>query len=142
MSLEADIQTVKRVYEYFNTKNADGLMSLVTDDFELVDIALGITWKGKQGWGEWLQNWAVSLPDALTELKTVTATDQRIVTEHTGRGTHTGPLTTPIGVIPPTGKRIELSFAEVYIMRDGKIRMMRAYWDTGTLMRQLGLVPA
>jgi steroid delta-isomerase-like uncharacterized protein len=142
MSLQQDIHTVELVYEYFNTHNAEGLMSLVTDDFELVDIALGYTWKGKQGWGEWLQNWAVSLPDAITTVNSITATDGRVVTEHTGRGTHTGTLTTPMGAIPATGRKIELSFAEVYIMRDGKIREMRAYWDTGTLMRQLGLVTA
>ena len=142
MSLEQDIQTVKNVYEYFNTHNAEGLMGLVTDDFELEDVALGYTWKGKEGWGEWLQNWAVSLPDAMTVVNSITATEGRIVTEHTGRGTHTGTLNTPGGAIPATGKKIELRFAEIYLMRDGKIKTMRAYWDTGTLMRQLGLVTA
>lgn len=140
MSLEQDIRTVELVYEYFNTHNVEGLMSIVADDFELVDVALGITWKGKKGWGEWLQIWADSLPDAITTVNTITATGERIVTEHTGRGTHTGTLNTPMGAIPATGRRIELSFAEIYVMREGKIRMMRAYWDTGTLLRQLGVV--
>jgi len=36
-------------------------------------------------------------------------------------------------------KAIKLQFAEVFTMRDDKIRQMKAYWDSATLMRQLGL---
>lgn len=39
-----------------------------------------------------------------------------------------------------TGKTVQLRFAEVFEMRDGKIKTMRTYWDTDTLMRQLGLI--
>ena len=52
----------------------------------------------------------------------------------------TGPLQTPAGTIPATGKTLQLRFAEVFEMRDGKIKTTRAYWDTATLMRQLGLM--
>jgi len=137
---DQNIATIHAVYEGFNTGNVPLLLSLVTDDFELVDVALGMSWHGQQGWGEWLQNWATSMPDARVDLETLTAQGDRIVTEHTGGGTHTGPLNTPAGAIPPTGKTIQLKFAEVFEMRDGKIRTMRAYWDTGSLMRQLGLM--
>ncbi|HVU14883.1 MAG TPA: nuclear transport factor 2 family protein [Phototrophicaceae bacterium] len=139
MSLEQNIQTVRSLYDYFNQKDMAGLMSIVSDDFVLNDIALGMTWRGKQGWGEWLGIWAVSLPDAQVHVDSVTGQGNFVVAEHTGGGTQTGPLNTPSGVIPPTGKQINLSFAEFFEMRDGKIAVMRAYWDTGTLMRQLGV---
>ncbi len=138
MSNEQNFTTVRGVYEGFNTGNVPLLLSLITDDFELIDVALGLSWHGKQGWGEWLQNWATSMPDAQTRIDSIIGQGDMIVTEHTGSGTHTGPLNTPAGEIPATGKRIELKFAEVFEMRDGKIKTMRAYWDTGTLMRQLG----
>lgn len=64
----------------------------------------------------------------------------KVATRVAWSGTHTGPLNTPAGAIPPTGKTIRLKFAEAFEMRDGKIKTMRAYWDTGTLMRQLGLI--
>lgn len=139
MSFEQNIATVKSVYEGFNTGNVPLLLSLVTDDFELVDVALGMSWQGQQGWGEWLQNWATSMPDAQVHLDSLTAQGDVVVTEHTGCGTQTGPLNTPMGAIPPTGKTIRLQFAEVFGMRGGKIKTMRAYWDTATLMRQLEL---
>jgi steroid delta-isomerase-like uncharacterized protein len=131
--------TVRAVYDGFNAGDVPTLLTLVTDDFELVDVALGMSWHGRQGWGEWLQNWATSLPDARIHLDSMVAEGDVIVTEHTGRGTHNGVLNTPMGAIPPTGKSIELKFAEFFTMRDDKIKTMRAYWDTGTLMRQLGM---
>ncbi|MEO8392821.1 MAG: ester cyclase [Chloroflexota bacterium] len=140
MSLEQDVQKVRLVYDYFNAHNSEGLMSLVTDDFELVDMALGMTWKRKKGWGEWLQMWVTAMPDAALELMTITPTLDRIVTEHIVRGTHTGTLAAPMLTLAPTGKRVELSFANVNLMKKDKIKLMRVYWDTGTLMRQLGLV--
>ena len=140
MSLDQNIATVRAVYAGFNTGNVPLLLSLVTEDFELEDVALGMSWHGPQGWSEWLQNWATSMPDAHIQLDSITAQGDQVATEHSGGGTQTGPLNTPMGSIPPTGKSIQLRFAEVFTMRDGKIKTMRAYWDTATLMRQLGLM--
>jgi steroid delta-isomerase-like uncharacterized protein len=57
-------------------------------------------------------------------------------------GTNTGPLTTPMGEMPPTGKRVELKGA-VYIRMDdrGLVAEERRYYDTGSLMRALGVTP-
>lgn len=139
MSKEQNIETVRNVYAGFNTGNVSLLMTLVTDDFALVDVALGMSWHGKQGWGEWLQNWAVAMPDAQTHLDLLVADGDVVVTEHHGGGTHTGPMATPAGVVPPTGNAILLKFAEVFEMREGRIKTMRAYWDSASLLRQLGV---
>ena len=48
------------------------------------------------------------------------------VLQVTGGGTHSGVLNTPMSAIPPTGKSIELKFAEFFIMRDDKIKTLRA----------------
>jgi ketosteroid isomerase-like protein len=64
-----------------------------------------------------------------------------VATEHIGRFTHTGPLLTPAGEIPPTGRRVELQIAEVYRMREGKIALLHAYYDVATMLRQPGLMP-
>ena len=140
MSNEQNQATVLAVYSGFNAQDWAGLLDLVTEDFELEDVALGVAWHGKEGWREWLAAWAVSMPDAMTRVDSITVQGDRVVTEHTGGGTHTGPLQTPAGTIPATGKTLQLRFAEVFEMREGKIKTMRAYWDTATLMRQLGLM--
>ena len=58
-------------------------------------------------------------------------------------GTHTGPLATPTGgEVPPTNKRIEVKGAAfVRLNGSGEIVEERRYYDVGTLLRQLGLMP-
>jgi hypothetical protein len=57
-------------------------------------------------------------------------------------GTNSGPLATPMGEVPATGKRIDMRAALVgRINAENLIVEERRYHDTGTLMRQLGLVP-
>ena len=57
------------------------------------------------------------------------------------RGAHTGPLETPAGEVPPTGRRIEIEFSVVARARDGLLVDGREYYDSMTLLTQLGLMP-
>ncbi len=69
MPTEQNQATVLAVYSGFNTQDWTGLLDLVTEDFELEDVALGVSWHGKEGWREWLAAWAVSMPDAMTRVE-------------------------------------------------------------------------
>ncbi len=104
-------------------------------------MAAGQTLHGPEGCRQWLATFRTALPDARVELTNVLVDGDRVATEHVGRGTHRGPFVTPAGPIPPTGRPVELRIAEMYQVRAGKIRYLRAYYDSATLMRQLGLLP-
>lgn len=132
---------VRSLFEAFNDGDLDRAAGLVSDDFELVDVATGLTFQGPEGCRAWLQTFLTALPDARTEIVNVFAEADRVATEHVGRGTQTGPLVTPGGTIPATGRNVELRIAEIYELRDGKITRLYAYYDGATLMRQLGLLP-
>ncbi|WP_448627518.1 ester cyclase [Geodermatophilus sp. URMC 64] len=66
----------------------------------------------------------------------------RIVVEGRFTGTHTGPLQTPAGEFPPTGRPMDLPFADVFRVVDGKVTEHRIYYDPAGLLAQLGLLPA
>ncbi len=51
-------------------------------------------------------------------------------------GDHTGDL---FG-IPATGKHVEMSMMSVYGVEEGKIQWARLYYDSASLMRQLGMI--
>ena len=55
------------------------------------------------------------------------------------RGTHTGPMQTPDGVIPATGKSVEIRTCRVIEIEDDKVKSIREYYDQMTMMQQLGL---
>ena len=62
-----------------------------------------------------------------------------MVVEFTGRGTHTGTLVTSMGEIPATGRSLTLQLCDVMEFKNGKVQSQKTYFDTGSMMAQLGL---
>jgi steroid delta-isomerase-like uncharacterized protein len=135
------VTVVEALFEAFNDGDLDRAAECVSDDFELVDVAAGQSFQGPNGCRQWLGMFRTALPDARTELVSIFAHGAQVASEHIGRGTQTGPFATPAGTIPPTDRPIELRIGEFYEVRDGKITRLTAYYDTATMMRQLGLMP-
>ena len=80
-------------------------------------------------------------PDGQVTVDRVIASGDTVVVEFTGRGTHTGTLTTSMGSIPATGRSLTLQLCDVMEFQDGKLKSQRTYFDTGSMMAQLGLAP-
>jgi ketosteroid isomerase-like protein len=55
--------------------------------------------------------------------------------------THTGPLATPDGEVPATGRTVRVPFAAVVRVRGGRVASTCVYLDPLGFMAQLGLVP-
>jgi steroid delta-isomerase-like uncharacterized protein len=134
-------EVVRSFFAAFNDGDLDRAAANVSDDFELLDVAAGQIFRGPEGCRQWLETFRAALPDAQTELVNVFAEGSRVATEHIGRGTHSGPFVTAAGTIPATGRKVELRIAELYELREGKIVRLHAFYDSATMMRQLGLLP-
>jgi predicted ester cyclase len=132
---------IQSVYEAFNDNDIDRAVLSVSDEFELTDMATGRVYRGPEGFRQWLQSWKEFMPDARAEVTNGVAVGDWVATEHVGRGTHTGTLMTPMGKTAPTGRKIELKFAEVCLMRRSRMVRMRTYWDAASLLGQVGLLP-
>lgn len=68
-------------------------------------------------------------------------TDNAAATELTFTGTHTGPLVTPGGDLPPTGRQVTLHSASFLYFRDGLIAEEHSYANQVPFLTQLGLMP-
>ena len=80
-----------------------------------------------------------AFPDLLLEIVHHYAVSGDIsVIEFVGSGTHTGDL----GGIPATGRTVRMTVCDVIEVKDGKIYREREYYDTLSLMQQLGVMPA
>jgi predicted ester cyclase len=60
-----------------------------------------------------------------------------VVAQGIGRGTHRGVFNSPAGPLPPTGRRMEVQFCDVYRLEHGKIIRADSYFDFYGLLRQL-----
>jgi len=130
---------VNQMYRLFNERKLEEASRLVAADGTWTNVATGLTLRGPEGFVQTAQGWLRALPDARVEIRRQTIGESSVVTEFTGRGTHDGPLDTPNGSIPATGKPIEVEFCEILTLRDGKVVEARNYFDAATLLRQIGV---
>jgi steroid delta-isomerase-like uncharacterized protein len=67
--------------------------------------------------------------------------DRTAATELTFTGTHSGPLTTPAGDVPATGRQVTVHSASFMSFREGLIAEEHTYSNQLAFLTQLGLMP-
>lgn len=133
------IEIQNHVYGLFNTGNAEEVLRHATDDVVVEMVAFGQVHRGIGGFREFLTGFLSAFPDLHITVKRQVADGARVAVEFTARGTHRGPLMTPAGAIPATGRTVDFAVCEVWDFRDGKLSGLRNYQDAGSILRQLGL---
>jgi steroid delta-isomerase-like uncharacterized protein len=133
--------TVRKFFQAVNDSDSDAAAALVTDDAEFRDIPGDRRYNGPDGVKANFEFWLGAFPDGKVEIVKIIEAGDTAVVEYKGRGTNTGTLRMETGDIPATGKQVEMEFCDVLEMRGDKIAGGRSYYDTGSLMQQLGLIP-
>ena len=133
---------IRSIYDAFNRRDYDHARRVMHPDAELVNVATGETHRGPDGMRAFMEGWTRAFPNGQTEVTRLAVAGETVVAEFVGRGTHDGPLATPAGDVPPTGRAVEVPFCDVWTVRGGQIVGNRTYFDLATMMRQLGLAPA
>src|SRR6266540_5154026 len=139
-----DIKGIERLLnrniEALNGKDMEALLANQQPDATLV-IAAGVALHGHEQLRRYTEALWAAFPDgAFSFAGRVVAGDAAGV-ELVFTGTHAGPLATPNGVIPPTGKRVTLHSASILRFKEGLIASEHAYPDQLDFMTQLGLMP-
>ena len=133
---------VRAHYDVFNRRDLDKAVAMVSDTVKWTNIPFDMTFDGRDGYRQFLENWTNALPDAKIEIVNLIVGEEWIAAECIGRGTHNGPLVGPNGTIDPTHKKLEMKFCELHRVVDGQITEGRTYFDGTSMMRQLGVLPA
>jgi ketosteroid isomerase-like protein len=122
VSIEDNTRIVQNIHPLWNNREFDRILSeMIAEDIEWTTVPTGETFRGHKGFRQFMQGWADAFPDGKTEDTTTYAGDEFGVTEFIGRATQDGPLKSPAGEIPPTGRSVEFKRCEVYKFREGKI---------------------
>ena len=129
----------RRLYEAWNERNFDEAVAAAAPDSTITIVGPGDVFRGPEGSRQFNEMWAAGFPDGAVTVDRVIASGDLVVVEYTGRGTHTGTLATSMGDIPATGRSMTLELCDVTEFKDGKVLSQRTYFDTGSMMAQLGL---
>ena len=129
----------RRIHEAWNERSFDEIAEATAPDGTITIVGSGDTFVGADGSRAYNTMWAEGFPDGKVTVDRVIESGNYVVVEFTGRGTHTGTLSTSMGDIPATGRAVTLQFCDLMEFENGKVRRQRSYFDTGSMMAQLGL---
>ncbi|TAK73750.1 MAG: hypothetical protein EPO16_12040, partial [Dehalococcoidia bacterium] len=90
---------------------------------------------------EFVRTFSTAFPDAKIEFHDFMEAGNKAAAELTYSGTHTGPLSSPQGDIPATGKRVSLPGSAFVTIQGDRVTRFRGYYDQMAMMAQLGLMP-
>jgi steroid delta-isomerase-like uncharacterized protein len=131
-------QLVISIHDAFSKNQFNKVLELCHEKVEVHAYAFGAVFHGKEGFMNFMQSFKGAFPDVTIHHKNLLVETNSAAIEFTGRGTHTGPLVTPGGTIPASGKKIELDVAEFMAFEDGLLVSLHNYQDAASLMRQIG----
>ena len=132
-------ELARRLHEAWNERNFDEIAEAAAPDSTITIVGSGDRFEGVEGSRAYNTMWADAFPDGRVTVDRVIASGDYVVVEFTGRGTHTGTLVTSMGEIPATGRSLTLQLCDVMEFKDGKVRSQTTYFDSGSMMAQLGI---
>jgi steroid delta-isomerase-like uncharacterized protein len=124
-----------------NGRDLEGYLANQQPDVEFV-LPGGVTIRGREQVGQYTEAMWAAFPDATLTFGRQFLGDEGAATEVVLSGTHTGPMATPNGPVPPTGKRVNVHSVSILRFEDGRIASEHVYFDQLELLTQLGLAPA
>jgi ketosteroid isomerase-like protein len=128
---------IRKLYDAVNRKDLATIASYGSAESEWLDVPFNYTSRGVNAIIDPWKSWFDIFPDATCEVQRLTALGDHVVAQGIGRGMHRGVFSSPAGVLPPTGRSMQVQFCDVYQLRDGKIIRADSYFDFYGLLQQL-----
>ena len=130
---------IRKAYQTAEDQDVAGWIAAFTEDGTFTDESIPHTYQGPAELGKTVEVYAKAFPDMHRELHSFYVVGDIVVVQLHLQGTHTGPLESPAGTVPPTGKRMDAPCCDVFELVDGKIKRFDCYPEASVIARQLGL---
>jgi steroid delta-isomerase-like uncharacterized protein len=132
------LNTVKTFYERFGAGDLDGATDMFDPGVESVTPTGPI--HGRDAFRAYGEVFRTAFPDSRMTIVSAMESGSTVAAEGRYTGAQTGPLVTPQGEIPPSGRSIDLPYADFFRFEGGRIVSHHVYYDQVTFLTQLGLM--
>lgn len=130
-----NIDTIRQAHQAFNQRDFDQGVASMSEDVTYHDRARGETYRGRDGFKEFMKSWVESFSDAEVAEPTYHDAGDTVIAEYVGRGVNDGAF----GSLPPTEKELNLRMCEVLRFdEEGRVVSGNVYYDRLQMMTQLG----
>lgn len=130
-------EAATRLLEAFNEGDWEAFRAGVTEDVVYVEAGTGRTIEGADAYLALCHGWRTAIPDVRGTVRRSLEGDGVVAQEVTWVGTHDGPLPTPNGDIPPTGRPISVDATLWVETRGDAVAEVHHHLDVMALMAQI-----
>lgn len=130
---------VREAYATAERFDLAGWIALFGDDGVFVDESVKVTYKGPE-LDYPVRQYKTAFADMHRELYNFWTVGNTVLVRLALQGTHTGPLRTPFGTIPPTGKKMDAPCLDVFELENRKIKKFDCYPEGSVILAQLGVI--
>ena len=129
-------ELIHRFYEAFNRRDFAMYDRLFTHD--CLTEGPGVQLTGVEGARAFDRVWITAMPDGKVTTLLTTTGDRTVMCENRFQGTHTGPLVTADGTLPPSARRFDERYAAVFELDGERIKRQTLHFDRVQVMKVLG----
>ncbi|WP_052351992.1 ester cyclase [Deinococcus pimensis] len=133
-------QALQDMMDAFNAGDLDRFRQYLDPNLTYTEPATGSQAQSADAYLKLCEGWRRAFPDLHGTIERVVMDGDTVVEEITWDATHDGPLDTPGGTIPATGRRISSKAVFWAVMGPQGAREVVHYLDLATIMNQLGLL--
>jgi steroid delta-isomerase-like uncharacterized protein len=141
LASDALVKLAREQVDAFSRGDWQGLRAGLASDSHYEELGTTRTVDGAEEIVELFKGWKQAFPDAAGTVTSAVASADMVALEVTWNGTHSGPLVTAEGTIAASGKRQQTPAAIFFTFAGDKIKESRQYFDSLTLLKQIGAQP-
>ena len=136
------LQIGQALLEAFNDADWPRFRERLAPDVVYEETGTGRRLEGAEAYMAALEGWKRAIPDARCTIRQSIASGDTAMFELVWEGIHSGPLESPGGASPASGKQIYVQAAFASTVQGDKVTSVRHYLDVLTLLQQIGAMPA
>ena len=141
MATQDPAQVARGLVAAFNDGDWDTVRDNLTSDSVYDEVGTSRRLEGVDTIIGALHGWKEAMPDVKGTVASSLTAGNTAVLEVSWTGTQTGPMATPSGTIPASGKQQTTRASWVLEVAGGKVKQSRQYFDMLSFMHQIGALP-
>jgi len=135
-------QRARRTIEAFGRRDWATFREVFAPELVYTETGTGRRIEGLETFIDTSEEWLAVLPDCTGEVTRLVHDRDTTVLEVVWRGTHTGPLDTPTGTVPPSGATVEIRATVWQTWAGDEVVAYDHHLDVLTMLAQIGALGA
>ncbi len=130
-------RVTRAFFDAMNSMDKQNPLDLCSDDTRFEDTAFGVIAEGKEQYTAIFRKFFGAISNMKAEIESTIASGEFAASVWTFSGTQMGDFPG----VPATGRPFRVRGVSIMRVRNGKVTSRTDYWDSATMLRQLGVIP-